>query len=96
MQFFKHSRKTNSKKVTGQGMSEYLIIVGLLAVAGIVAMGLMGSSIRTSLSGLAVELAGGDATDTRSAAEGIAGQASAAATERRSLSSYVGSNAELD
>ena len=39
-------------------MSEYLIIVGLLAVAGIAVMGFMGGTIRNQVSGMAQELGG--------------------------------------
>jgi len=54
----KSSRKLSNKKITGQGMSEYLIIVGLLAVAGIAVMGFMGSTVRTTFAGFAETLAG--------------------------------------
>ena len=60
MQTFKHSRKLNSKKVTGQGMSEYMIIVGLIAVAGIAAMGILGNIAKTNVDAAAVELGGGN------------------------------------
>ena len=58
----KSSRKLPNKKITGQGMSEYLIIVGLLAVAGIAVMGFMGSTVRTTFAGFAETLAGDTAT----------------------------------
>ena len=54
----KSSRKMSNKRITGQGMSEYLVIVGLLAVAGIAAMGFMGGSVRQSLAAFAAEFAG--------------------------------------
>lgn len=95
MQTFKHSRKLNSKKVTGQGMSEYLIIVGLIAVAGIAAMGFMGSSVRTQLSGMANELAGGNATDNISQAQASAELSRADAQDTKSLNDYAGQNDRL-
>lgn len=96
MKSFKHSRKLSLKKILGQGMSEYLIIVGLLAVAGIAAMGFMGSSVRTQLGGMAQELAGGNADSTISAAQGLAGDAVDEATSTRSLSTYGGQNQTLN
>ncbi len=54
----KSSRKMSNKKITGQGMSEYLVIVGLLAVAGIATMGFMGGSVRQTMSAFAAEFAG--------------------------------------
>lgn len=95
MQLSKHSHKLNAKKITGQGMSEYLIIVGLIAVAGIAAMGFMGSSVRTQLGGMAQELAGGDAVAAQSTAVATAGSAVSEAQSARSLSSYAGANSRL-
>lgn len=92
MQFFKHSRKNASKKVTGQGMSEYLIIVGLIAVAGIATMGFMGTSVRSQVAGMATELAGGNASGAISQADAAASAAILDAQNRRSLSSYAGAN----
>ena len=47
------------KNVRGQGMSEYLIIVALIAVAGIAVMGLFGGAARNQVAVLASEIAGG-------------------------------------
>ena len=60
----KSSRKLSNKKITGQGMSEYLVIVGLLAVAGIAAMGLMGGSVRATMAAFADEFADGTQSAT--------------------------------
>lgn len=95
MTFSKHSRKMNSKKVTGQGMSEYLIIVGLIAVAGIAAMGFMGSSVRMQLTGMAEELTGGDGSGTQGAANAQAVTATGEATDTKSLGEYGGQNNRL-
>ncbi|MAR93099.1 MAG: pilus assembly protein [Pseudomonadales bacterium] len=59
------SRKLSNKKITGQGMSEYLVIVGLLAVAGIAAMGFMGGSVRQTMSAFAAEFSGNDSGSFR-------------------------------
>lgn len=81
----------NSKKVTGQGMSEYLIIVGLLAVAGIAVMGLMGGTVRDQFGGMAQELAGQDtAAGINQAASDTADEAADAANTRRGLGNYGG------
>lgn len=90
--FSKISRALNAKKVTGQGMSEYLIIVGLIAVVGIATMGFMGSSVRSQLAGMAQELSGGDGSAARTAANTSANAASARAVTNRSLSNYTGNN----
>ncbi|WP_290579259.1 hypothetical protein [Ketobacter sp.] len=79
----KSSRKMSNKRITGQGMSEYLVIVGLLAVAGIAAMGFMGGSVRQSLAAFAAEFAG-DTTANVDAIKGNA-QANANAAEDTSV-----------
>jgi Flp pilus assembly pilin Flp len=88
MQLFKHSQKMNSKKVTGQGMSEYLIIVGLLAVAGIAVMGLMGGTVRNQFGGMAQELAGNNGSGAIANAAGRASAAASTANTQRTLSNY--------
>lgn len=90
MQLSKHSRKMNAKKITGQGMSEYLIIVGLLAVAGIAVMGLMGNTVRNQFAGMAQELAGTDGTQAVTDAGQDADDAADAANARKGLSNYAG------
>lgn len=59
------ARKSN-KNVRGQGMSEYLIIVALIAVAGIAVMGLFGGAARNQVAAIASEIGGN--TDAESEA----------------------------
>lgn len=70
-------RKLSRKTIKGQGMSEYLVIVGLLAVAGIAAMGLMGGSVRTTMAAFADEFADGENSAT------IRSEASTLATDAK-------------
>lgn len=46
------------RKITGQGMTEYIIIVALIAVAAIGVYSLFGQSIRNQVAGLAKEITG--------------------------------------
>jgi len=73
----------------GQGMTEYIIIVALVAVAAIAVYQSFGQVIRAQTAAMAKELAGEDGTeDTRtaqSAAESAAAQAVA-----KSLKSFTG------
>ncbi len=88
------SRKFTMKKITGQGMSEYLVIVGLLAVAGIAAMGFMGGSIRSSMAAFAQEMAGGGNTAAIQAdAQADADQSNDLSTA--GLGDYVDNNDQL-
>ena len=86
------SRKT-SKKITGQGMSEYMVIVGLLAVAGIAVMGLMGNVVRENVGGFAVELSGGDGSTNEAAAATEAGKVASQDVTNRDLADYAGNQA---
>jgi Flp pilus assembly pilin Flp len=72
----KSSRNLSNKKITGQGMSEYLVIVGLIAVCSVVAMGLMGEGVRNTFGAFTTELSGSAAADTATATG--AGRAAAA------------------
>jgi type IV pilus assembly protein PilA len=76
----------------GQGMTEYIIVVALIAVAAIAVYQLFGQVVRSQTAAMARELAGEDGTaqsrDAKSAAEKAAAQ-----TKARSLKSFTG-NAE--
>ena len=61
----------------GQGMTEYIIIVALIAVAAIGVYALFGKTIRNQVAGLAGEVAG---TGSASAIANASAAASAAAT----------------
>lgn len=92
------ARTRAKKNVRGQGMSEYLIIVALIAVAGIAVMGLFGGAARNQVAGLANELSGGQATDSQtiinqSQADANAAQADAAVGV--GLSNYAGGKAVI-
>ena len=60
------------RRIRGQGMTEYIIIVALIAVGAIAAVGLFGGVVKDSFSNMAQALAGGEATqiEVESAAEG--------------------------
>ena len=64
----KFSRNVSKKRINGQGMSEYLVIVGLLAVAGIAAMGYFGGAFRDTMGGFAAELSGNTSQGYRDSA----------------------------
>ena len=73
-------------KQLGQGMTEYIIIVALIAIAAIGVYSFFGDTLRGQMGAMTEELAGKDAS-TRTTFEG---QADAAATEagHKDLSSY--------
>ncbi len=62
-------RYSNNKTSRGQGMTEYIIIVALIAVAAITAYSFFGKTVRQQLSGVAIELSGKDAGTMQTASQ---------------------------
>lgn len=73
--------KAKQKKQLGQGMTEYIIIVALIAVAAIGAYGWFGSSVKHQVAGLANEISGTSAAAEQGKAQTSAGKSSAAAAK---------------
>ena len=73
------------KKQFGQGMTEYIIIVALIAVAAISVYNLFGKTVRTQVGDLAAELGGGA---SNSAAGDIGGAAQTAAGRKTTLCDF--------
>ena len=80
------------KKQLGQGMTEYIIIVALIAVAAIGVYRLFGDTVRNQTAGMAMELAGEDGTQARNTAKNKAKSAESNAQSSRNLSHYTGNN----
>ncbi len=60
-------------KQLGQGMTEYIIIVALIAIAAITVYNLFGDTVRGQVGDMAAELGGGDAAQSGAAAGAAAG-----------------------
>jgi Flp pilus assembly pilin Flp len=75
-------------KQAGQGMTEYIIIVALIAVSAIGVYSFFGQTIRNQVAGLASEIAGKDATAQIAAATKSATDADAVAKKSYNLSNY--------
>lgn len=83
------TRKVNEKRITGQGMTEYIIIVSLIALASITTVKLFGGAIQGAFGGMASVLGGG----TEAAGAGVAKDNSTEivqteATKARNLGGY--------
>ena len=61
------SQTKSRKKQFGQGMTEYIIIVALIALAAIAVYSLFGKTVRNQVGGMAQELAGTTNTGTAAA-----------------------------
>lgn len=53
-----YSNLRMSKRIRGQGMTEYIIIVALIAIAAIAVTSLFGGTIRSQMAGMAQEMSG--------------------------------------
>lgn len=77
-------------KQIGQGMTEYIIIVALIAIAAIAAYSFFGDTVRLQVGNMAAELGGG--TGDAAAAQ-TAGETSKTKSETASrLGDYTGQN----
>lgn len=75
-------------KQSGQGMTEYIIIVALIAVAAIAVYQLFGATIRQQMAGISQNIAGNAGTAEISAAKSAASAASTQAKKNRTLGDY--------
>ncbi|TAL77073.1 MAG: hypothetical protein EPN76_09460 [Burkholderiaceae bacterium] len=74
---------------SGQGMTEYIIVVALVAVAAIAVYQTFGQVIRSQTAAMAKELAGEDGTEQSRMAQ-TAAEAAAAQAASKSLKSFTG------
>jgi Flp pilus assembly pilin Flp len=77
-------------KQTGQGMTEYVIIVALIAIAAIAVYQFFGNTVRDQTAAIAQELAGGSGAAAQANAQAAATSAEADANTKRNLSNYTG------
>jgi Flp pilus assembly pilin Flp len=73
----------------GQGMTEYIIIVALVAVAAIAVYQTFGQVVRSQTAAMAKELAGEDGSEQSRMAQSAA-ESAAAQTAAKSLKSFTG------
>lgn len=74
----------------GQGMTEYIIIVALVAVAAIAVYQYFGQTVRNQTAAIASEIAGSDGSAAKSKAQAAATSAATQADTKRTLDNYVG------
>lgn len=82
-----------SKTQRGQGMTEYIVIVALVAVAAIGVYQFFGQTIRSQTSGIAAEIAGQSASTAIQNAQSAAQQAEGEGTAVKGLDNYQNDNA---
>lgn len=84
-----HKTSFNSRlRQRGQGMTEYIIIVGVIAIAAIGIFGMFGKTVKQQITGMAQELAGGDGSSIQQQADTESKAAEAKANQANDLSNY--------
>lgn len=84
----KHAAVVSRRRIQGQGMTEYIIIVALIAIASIVAVSFFGSSVKASFLALGSDLVGGTKVDKVATTQASFSKAETAAKEITTLKSY--------
>ena len=87
------SLKKSALRQRGQGMTEYIIIVALIAVAAIGVYSMFGQTIRGQVAGLAGEVAGTGAGTGKATAAQASSDANDKAAQAKGMSSYDTGNA---
>lgn len=72
----------------GQGMTEYIVVVAVVAVAAIGVYSMLGQTIRNQTAGIAQEISGNDAGAALNAATSSAASARSQANVRKDLKNY--------
>lgn len=85
-------KRVFKNKILGQGMTEYIIIVALIAVSAIGVYKFFGQTVRAQMAGISKELAGESATREIKAASNASKSAATEANSAKTLKSYSGGN----
>ena len=73
----------------GQGMTEYIIIVAMIAVAAIAVYQYFGQTVRNQTAAIAQELSGKDGTAAKTAAQTASDKAKTVGDQKHTLDTYV-------
>lgn len=82
------ARRSRPGHITGQGLTEYIIIVALIAIASIVAVSYFGDTVKASFLELGAELSGAPDVNKATLTDGNFKAAEAAAKEATTLQNY--------
>ena len=83
-----NAHRHHAARQRGQGLTEYLIVVALIAVAAIGVYTLFGQTLRNQTAGLALEISGQDAGAAITGAQTNATTARTQAGTRKGLENY--------
>lgn len=77
-----------NRRITGQGMTEYIIIVALIAIAAITVVGFFGDTVRAQFGTMASTLGGGTAATSAAAVDTAATAADGEGGQVKDLGTY--------
>ena len=80
------------KKQSGQGMTEYIIIVALIAIAGIAAFKFFGGTVQSQVGGISQELSGKDGKKAIKNSQSSAKSAEKEGKDLEDMGTYSGNN----
>ena len=83
---------SSKKKMLGQGMTEYIIIVALIAIAAIGVFSAFGTTVKNQVAAMAEELSGKGGSGSVSKAQTASGSAATKANQNDKLGTFVDSN----
>ena len=81
--------KAFGRSQLGQGMTEYIIIVAMIAVAAIAVYQYFGQTVRNQTAAIAQEIAGGSGVTAKGNAQTAATAAETAGNTKNTLDDYV-------
>ena len=84
-----HAPSIARRRVTGQGMTEYIIIVGLIAIAAVGAVSFFGTAVKSQFVSLSSELVGEDGTAATATVKGAIGGETTKAGTKSTLGTYT-------
>ncbi len=85
----KYTQKNNQ---IGQGMTEYIVIVAMIAIAAIAVYQFFGQTVRSQTAGIAQELSGKSAGTAISDSQASADNAQTEGTTKKGLNAYQNDN----
>ncbi len=92
IKLFDSSRPRTCNRQTGQGMSEYLIITALIAIAGIGVVGFFGDAISNQMASMSQEIAGQDGSASTTSAQTAGTNAKSKASTSKTLANFSSAN----
>ncbi len=84
----------SSRKQSGQGMTEYIIIVALVAIAAIGVYAYFGQTVRGQMASITSQLAGKSGQTGLGKAQGASTNANTQATNQDNLGTYAKNSAD--